>query len=117
MLILADVMDIYIDKSKRVWIIDFNIFGHPTNSLLFTWEELTQSISKSENIDSDVNISSILRVVESSVDTLSSDTGMSRGPVETTELAFRDFSEFMKVCKAQNKRHDDDSSIDSNEET
>uniref|UniRef100_A0A8C1WPJ6 Translation initiation factor eIF2 assembly protein n=1 Tax=Cyprinus carpio TaxID=7962 RepID=A0A8C1WPJ6_CYPCA len=35
------VLDVYRDSSGRVWLIDFNPFGEVTDSLLFTWEELT----------------------------------------------------------------------------
>ncbi|XP_012696801.1 cell division cycle protein 123 homolog [Clupea harengus] len=35
------VMDIYRDSCGRVWLIDMNPFGPVTDSLLFTWEELT----------------------------------------------------------------------------
>mmetsp|Transcript_17499 Transcript_17499/g.22689 ORF Transcript_17499/g.22689 Transcript_17499/m.22689 type:complete len:402 (+) Transcript_17499:129-1334(+) len=34
------VVDLYVDKKGRVWIIDFNVFGAPTDTLLFTWEYL-----------------------------------------------------------------------------
>ncbi|XP_012298847.1 translation initiation factor eIF2 assembly protein isoform X2 [Aotus nancymaae] len=35
------VFDIYRDSRGKVWLIDFNPFGEVTDSLLFTWEELT----------------------------------------------------------------------------
>jgi len=33
------VMDVYVDKKWRVWIIDFNAYGEGTDSLLFSWTE------------------------------------------------------------------------------
>lgn len=33
-------VDVYVDKRRRVWIVDFNPFGDPSTSLLFDWEEL-----------------------------------------------------------------------------
>lgn len=33
-------MDIFIDRKKRVWIVDFNPFGDPSAALLFEWKEL-----------------------------------------------------------------------------
>lgn len=33
-------MDVYIDKSGRLWIIDFNPFCKNTDPLLFSWDEL-----------------------------------------------------------------------------
>ncbi|XP_059119541.1 cell division cycle protein 123 homolog isoform X2 [Peromyscus eremicus] len=35
------VFDIYRDSRGKIWLIDFNPFGEVTDSLLFTWEELT----------------------------------------------------------------------------
>ncbi|KAF7658341.1 hypothetical protein LDENG_00013950 [Lucifuga dentata] len=35
------VLDVYIDSKGKVWLIDLNPFGEVTDSLLFTWEELT----------------------------------------------------------------------------
>ncbi|XP_073184862.1 translation initiation factor eIF2 assembly protein isoform X3 [Lepidochelys kempii] len=38
---LIVVFDVYRDSMSKVWLIDFNPFGEVTDSLLFTWEELT----------------------------------------------------------------------------
>uniref|UniRef100_A0A8C0QP26 Translation initiation factor eIF2 assembly protein n=1 Tax=Chelonoidis abingdonii TaxID=106734 RepID=A0A8C0QP26_CHEAB len=35
------VFDVYRDSMSKIWLIDFNPFGEVTDSLLFTWEELT----------------------------------------------------------------------------
>lgn len=35
--------DIFIDRKKRIWIIDFNPFGDPSSGLLFEWHELKTS--------------------------------------------------------------------------
>ncbi|XP_061524018.1 cell division cycle protein 123 homolog isoform X1 [Phycodurus eques] len=35
------VLDVYRDSQGRVWLIDLNPFGEVTDSLLFSWEELT----------------------------------------------------------------------------
>ncbi|XP_049617005.1 translation initiation factor eIF2 assembly protein isoform X1 [Syngnathus scovelli] len=35
------VLDVYRDSQGRVWVIDLNPFGEVTDSLLFSWEELT----------------------------------------------------------------------------
>eukprot|EP01083_Nonionella_stella_P000425 1223_1 len=37
------VLDIYLDKSDRIWIVDFNPFCPVTDGLLFDWEDLTKS--------------------------------------------------------------------------
>ncbi|CAM9384583.1 unnamed protein product [Phaeothamnion confervicola] len=41
------VMDVYVDRQKRVWILDFNVFASVTDSLLFSWDELTADDSGS----------------------------------------------------------------------
>ena len=41
----VDVLDVYLDKKNRIWIIDFNVFGEPTSALLFEWTELLPSHS------------------------------------------------------------------------
>uniref|UniRef100_UPI00358F3D21 translation initiation factor eIF2 assembly protein isoform X3 n=1 Tax=Myxine glutinosa TaxID=7769 RepID=UPI00358F3D21 len=37
------VFDVYRDSQGRVWLIDFNPFGDVTDTLLFSWEELTDT--------------------------------------------------------------------------
>jgi hypothetical protein len=34
-------MDVYVDRRGRVWLMDFNVFGAPTDPLLFPWPHLT----------------------------------------------------------------------------
>ncbi|KAL7448972.1 hypothetical protein ACHAWC_001079, partial [Mediolabrus comicus] len=34
------VMDVYVDSQERTWIVDFNVWGTRTDSLLFDWDEL-----------------------------------------------------------------------------
>eukprot|EP00172_Hildenbrandia_rubra_P000166 Plantae.Rhodophyta-Hildenbrandia_rubra.ctg1074.p1 GENE.Plantae.Rhodophyta-Hildenbrandia_rubra.ctg1074~~Plantae.Rhodophyta-Hildenbrandia_rubra.ctg1074.p1 ORF type:complete len:412 (-),score=79.84 Plantae.Rhodophyta-Hildenbrandia_rubra.ctg1074:2639-3874(-) len=34
------VMDVYIDRRERVWVIDLGAWGEPTASLLYSWDEL-----------------------------------------------------------------------------
>uniref|UniRef100_A0AAZ3SVJ2 Translation initiation factor eIF2 assembly protein n=1 Tax=Oncorhynchus tshawytscha TaxID=74940 RepID=A0AAZ3SVJ2_ONCTS len=41
------VLDVYRDSWGKVWLIDLNPFGEVTDSLLFTWEELTSGNSLS----------------------------------------------------------------------
>jgi len=36
-------MDVYVDKAKRPWIIDFNVLGGDTDPLLFSWPEILAS--------------------------------------------------------------------------
>uniref|UniRef100_A0A673YNX3 Translation initiation factor eIF2 assembly protein n=1 Tax=Salmo trutta TaxID=8032 RepID=A0A673YNX3_SALTR len=43
------VLDVYRDSWGKMWLIDLNPFGEVTESLLFTWEELTSGNSLSAN--------------------------------------------------------------------
>jgi len=36
------VMDVYVDSQERTWIVDFNVWGKRTDSLLFEWGELME---------------------------------------------------------------------------
>jgi hypothetical protein len=44
-------VDLYVDKKRRVWVVDFNPFGDPSTSLLFDWEELLAVYRTTINID------------------------------------------------------------------
>lgn len=94
-LVALDVIDIYIDKKERIWIIDVNPFGEPTSALLFEWHELLTI----EELD--------VKIVESEGEKLSSALGMKRGPVDV-HLA-PDFSNFLDICKRQAQEEDSDS--------
>jgi hypothetical protein len=95
------VVDVYIDKKDRVWIIDVNPFGEPTCPLLFEWEELQQLSSLGEFTT---------RIVENEDEKMSSTMGMSRGPVDV-HLA-PEFSNFLNICKQQALEPDSDSEED-----
>ncbi|XP_010182456.1 PREDICTED: cell division cycle protein 123 homolog, partial [Mesitornis unicolor] len=43
------VFDVYRDSKGKIWLIDFNPFGEVTDSLLFTWEELTSGKNLKED--------------------------------------------------------------------
>ncbi|KAF0029461.1 hypothetical protein F2P81_018566 [Scophthalmus maximus] len=45
------VFDIYRDSQGRVWLIDLNPFGEVTDSLLFSWEELTSGEVANQQVD------------------------------------------------------------------
>ncbi|XP_018409222.1 PREDICTED: cell division cycle protein 123 homolog isoform X1 [Nanorana parkeri] len=49
------VFDMYRDSEGKVWLIDFNPFGEVTDSLLFSWDELTKGANPGdeENADQD----------------------------------------------------------------
>ena len=130
--LLSDALDVYIDKKNRIWIIDFNVFGEPTNPLLFEWSELfsyktrieshaadietvfdiinekTSPVSAEENAnchDGDCD-DDFFRIVESESEVLPSVAATSRGPIDVHMAS--DFSNFMNICKKQQASSDDE---------
>eukprot|EP00771_Trimastix_marina_P002357 gnl/Trimastix_PCT/3487.p1 GENE.gnl/Trimastix_PCT/3487~~gnl/Trimastix_PCT/3487.p1 ORF type:complete len:400 (-),score=107.97 gnl/Trimastix_PCT/3487:299-1498(-) len=52
------VFDVYLNKSGRVFIVDFNVWGPSTDSLLFTWDELQSSAplrERAQEVDTDAD--------------------------------------------------------------
>lgn len=92
-------------ENTRIQLIDFNVFGPPTNSLLFDWNELVQ-----KNIALSLDFTDVelveYRVVLSSADVLSSEKGLHRGPIDVAMSS--DFSNFMKICQRQQLEDSDD---------
>ena len=99
-------MDVYIDKNKRVWIIDFNSFGYPTCALLFEWEELL-GIGSSWSTNGNVFFPLDFRFVKNENEKFTSSKGSKRGPIDV-HLS-NEFGNFMEICK---KQYDD---IDEND--
>lgn len=104
------MLDVYVDKSQRVWIVDFNPYGDPTETLLFTYEELDQLAADTANIEPEEGGHPGLadfRIVESQSEVLHSAIGRSRGPVDTPHFGdASSFEEFMKQCVAERNRAD-----------
>ena len=122
-------MDVFVDRKKRVWIVDFNPFGDPSSSLLFEWSELQslcsnlKTLEHNENsqfidnkIKSEVEISNInpiieteseidfeFRIINNQRETFPNPSGASRGPIDVTFAP--DFHKFMEICKHQDKDH------------
>ena len=110
------VFDCYVDKENRVWVIDFNLWGSRTDSLLYTWEEL-------ENIqtNSDCEVSSDeldiidrtkypeIRIVGRENEVHHDPLSSYRAPIDTVDLAtdssgMNSFAEFMSKCERPSKR-------------
>lgn len=98
---LADVFDVYIDATSRVWLVDFNVFGYPTGALLFDWNELAQSFARADARDVEVDY----RVVTSATAVMPSDSGLSRGPIDVAHS--KDFSNFINICRDQQNKDTD----------
>ena len=92
-------IDVYIDKKKRVWIVDFNPFGNPTDALLFEWHELVL-------LSNDSNNELEMRIIQHRNDCHASSKGANRGPIDVTLAP--DFYQFMKIAKEQKLNDTDD---------
>ena len=90
--ISADVLDVYLDRKGRVWIIDVNPFGSPTSPLMFEWNDF-------DNIE-DVEF----RVVMSEDEKYRRTTGSAKGPIDV-HMA-EDFNKFLEICQAQQMESD-----------
>lgn len=98
------VFDVYIDKKRRVWVIDFNIWARSTDSLLFEWSEL---------LTLDVEDDPYFRVVETQNQVRQDPLASYRAPIDTVNLAgmvggdATRFEEFMKQCQMRSQDETD----------
>lgn len=85
------VFDVYIDRKNRVWLVDFNVWGKQTDSLLFSWDELFEM--DGSNFD--------FRVVDRAVNVQAHPLSNYRAPVDVLDLAAdsKQFREFMSMCE------------------
>ena len=109
------VFDCYIDKNRRVWLIDFNVWGSKTDSLLYTWDELN-ILSKQRIEDVATDIADVLpeiRLVDCPKEVHPDPLSSYRVPIDTVDLASNSFQEFMAMCKRPSS-DDSSSSSESN---
>jgi len=101
------VFDCYIDKGQRVWLIDFNVWGETTDSLLFEWNEL-------ENLSPHIieHLGPKVRFVCGSKNVRPDPLASYRAPIDTLDLTSKDFTQFMSMCTSPTD--DEDSSVQSN---
>ena len=107
------VMDVYIDRQDRVWIVDFNIWGDRTDALLFEWDELNEWPGDKETE---------FRMIETAKEILPQALHNYRAPVDTVYLAGLTggnpdkFQAFMDLCQQPSAMagQDDSSSDDEN---
>jgi hypothetical protein len=117
------VLDIYVDRRSRVWLIDFNPYCSVTDSLLFSWSELgsagvrTPVATELEGVQETLILtedkaalpySFPFRVVGSDVHTMADPMSAYRGPVDAEALAGSDFDSFIRMCAQQDKELDKD---------
>lgn len=102
------VFDIYIDKSERVWLLDFNVWSVQTDALLFEWEELVEL-----ELPVDTELPE-LRLVETALEVRQDPLSSYRAPVDTVELASgvhredagTSFENFMALCQKPSELKD-----------
>jgi hypothetical protein len=94
------VFDVYIDKKERVWLLDFNIWGTQTDSLLYSWDELMSMTGGDEECNYPE-----MRVIETEREVHHDPLASYRAPIDTIELAAmagndrNKFEEFMAMCE------------------
>jgi len=88
------VMDVYVDRRSRVWLLDFNIFNPTTDSLLFEWSELDEIGSTGPE----------LRIVQVEKEVRTDPLSSYRAPIDTVQLASgQDFDSFKNLCVKPSK--------------
>lgn len=114
------VFDCYIDKSDRVWLLDFNVWAERTDGLLFEWEEINDlsedqlcSETNEEAKDKDAlieinNKNPEMRIVLSENEVHYDPLSSYKAPIDTVDLAgdkqgVNSFEEFMKMCEKPSK--------------
>lgn len=105
------VVDVYVDKRLRVWLLDFNPWGEGTDSLLFAWDEplLAGDSPAAPPAAEDVP----LRLVEAGAPLRADPLASYRAPLEMHDFMLNQpgeggvkesFDKFMEQCAQTNSR-------------
>lgn len=116
------VYDCYLDQKEKVWILDFNVWGKRTDTLLFEWSELEALGSQAEWNEGEGDVGDDLlipefRIVEAEKQVRADPLASYRAPIDTVHVASmtggdaKKFEEFMKLCERPSLMAED---IDSN---
>jgi hypothetical protein len=121
----TDVVDLYVDKKKRVWILDFDTFASSTDPLLFSWEELLEQETPPQGAADDaaaaggqeeerdvIDCNVQFRVIQGPGDVFPHTAGTSRGPIDVTAVS-DPVALMMKLTQSQ--QQDSSSHISSDE--
>lgn len=88
------VFDVYIDRRKRVWLVDFNVYHSTTDSLLFEWPELADFEGSHPEF----------RILEVEKEVRADPLASYRAPIDAVELASgREFDKFTEQCVKPSK--------------
>ncbi|VEU44542.1 unnamed protein product [Pseudo-nitzschia multistriata] len=94
------VLDVFLDKKDRIWVIDFNPWARTTDSLLYEWSELMSMDDEPEDNDDEG-----IRIAASEGEVRHDPLSSYRAPIDTVDLASmthgdaKQFEEFMKLCQ------------------
>lgn len=86
------VLDVYITKSNKGYIVDFNPYADSTDSYLFTREELEDL--KATEVEGDCDF----RIVIQEKEVKPSKHSGYRGPIDAVEISGTGFEGFKKQC-------------------
>ncbi|KAI9982957.1 hypothetical protein PInf_006808 [Phytophthora infestans] len=108
--------DVYVDKRRRVYLLDINVFGAVTDTLLFSWEELLefQTISPATPLDEEDEHHVVdFRVVESKKGIGANPLSGYRAPTDLVDhlaggAGFEAFIEQVKRDNAANSESSDE---------
>lgn len=118
------IFDVYVDKQHRVYLLDINVFGAVTDTLLFTWEELLElrdanvRSKTSAGDDDDVHEVVDFRIVESERAIRPNPLSGYRVPTDLVDhlAGGSGFEAFMEQVKRDNAQADDSDSSSSDED-
>ncbi|KAF4320153.1 hypothetical protein BBO99_00005261 [Phytophthora kernoviae] len=108
--------DVYVDKRRRVYLLDINVFGAVTNTLLFSWQELLelQSPSPATVEEDDEHHVVDFRVVESKKGIRANPLSSYRAPTDLVDhlAGGVGFDAFIEQVKRDNAAEGSDSDSD-----
>ena len=115
------VFDCYVDKNRRVWLLDFNPWSIRTDSLLFDWDNLqklaadvatsgegkageVEDEGKTDDAVSCENVRPCIKVVETELEVHHDPIASFRAPIDTVDLmsdadGANSFQNFMAMCE------------------
>ena len=101
------VVDVYVDSTDRVFVIDVGVWAGSTDSLLFSWEELEGYCrAPAAELAGDR-----VRVVARDQAGMRNPLAQFRGPLEVGAGGF-DMEAFMSQCRAGGYSDDEDGGVD-----
>lgn len=94
------VFDCYVDRKQHVHLIDFNVWGASTDSLLFEWDDLNARFEKNFVVDAETPT---FQLVGSEGEVRHNPLASYRAPIDTIDLATdsfgsQSFEKFMELC-------------------